>query len=59
MSPDQGFEERQRERQVRGRAFRLAFAAFALILGRFLIWKLSNRHDRSGSCSSRVRYSRE
>jgi hypothetical protein len=32
MSPDQGIEERQRERQVRGRAFRLVFAAFALIL---------------------------
>jgi predicted PurR-regulated permease PerM len=42
MSPDQGFEERQRERQVRGRAFRLVFAAFALILGGFLIWKLSS-----------------
>jgi predicted PurR-regulated permease PerM len=42
MSSDQGFEERQRERQVRGRAFRLVFAAFALILGGFLIWKLSS-----------------
>ncbi len=42
MSSDQGFEERQRERQVRGRAFRLIFAAFALILGGFLIWKLSS-----------------
>src|SRR6516225_11446420 len=41
MSPDQSFEERQRERQVRGRAFRFAFAAFALILAGFLIWKLS------------------
>ena len=41
MSADQGFEERQRERQVRGRAVRLAFAAFALILAGFLIWKLS------------------
>src|ERR1700750_1650530 len=42
MSPDRGFEERQRERQVRGRAFRLVFAALALILGGFLIWKLSS-----------------
>src|SRR6478736_1124931 len=42
MSPDRGFEQRQRERQIRGRAFRLAFAAFALILGGFLIWKLSS-----------------
>src|SRR6516164_11411421 len=42
MSPDQGFEERRRERQFRRRAFRLVFAAFALILGGFLIWKLSS-----------------
>src|SRR6476661_6571049 len=42
MSPDRGFEERRRERQVRGRAFRLVFAALALILGGFLIWKLSS-----------------
>src|SRR5215469_13779960 len=42
MSPDQGFEERQRERKVRGRAFHLVFAIFALILGGFLIWKLSS-----------------
>src|SRR6516164_10193904 len=42
MSPDQGFEGRRRERQVRGRAFRLIFAIFALILGGFLIWKLSS-----------------
>jgi predicted PurR-regulated permease PerM len=42
MGPDRSFEERQRERQVRGRAFRLVFAAFALILGGFLIWKLSS-----------------
>jgi hypothetical protein len=42
MSADQGFEERQRERKVRGRVFRLVFAIFALILGGFLIWKLSS-----------------
>jgi predicted PurR-regulated permease PerM len=42
MSPDQGFEERQWERKVRGRVFRLIFAIFALILGGFLIWKLSS-----------------
>ena len=42
MSPDQGFEERQRERKVRGRNFRLVFAIFALVLGGFLIRKLSS-----------------
>jgi predicted PurR-regulated permease PerM len=42
MSPDQGFEERQRERKVRGRVFHLVFAILALILGGFLIWKLSS-----------------
>ena len=42
MSPDQGFEERQRERKVRGRAFHLVFAILALTLGGFLIWKLSS-----------------
>jgi predicted PurR-regulated permease PerM len=42
MSPDQGFEERQWERKVRGRVFRLVFAIFVSILGGFLIWKLSS-----------------
>ena len=42
MSPDQGFEERQWERKVRGRVFRLVFAIFVLILGGFLISKLSS-----------------
>src|SRR5215472_13751549 len=42
MGPDRSFEERQRERKVRGRAFHLVFAIFALILGGFLIWKLSS-----------------
>jgi predicted PurR-regulated permease PerM len=42
MSPDRGFEERQWERKVRGRVFRVIFAIFALILGGFLIWKLSS-----------------
>ena len=30
MNPDQGFEERQWERKVRGRVFRLVFAILAL-----------------------------
>ena len=42
MSPDEGFEERQRERKVRRRIFHLIFAVFALISGGFLIWKLSS-----------------
>ena len=42
MRPDQGIEERQWERKVRGRVFRLVFAIFALILAGFLIWKLSS-----------------
>jgi predicted PurR-regulated permease PerM len=42
MSPDEGFEERQRERKVRRRVFHLIFAVFALISGGFLIWKLSS-----------------
>jgi predicted PurR-regulated permease PerM len=42
MSPVEGFEERQRERKVRRRTFHLIFAAFALISGGFLIWKLSS-----------------
>ena len=42
MSPDEGVEERQRERRVRRRVFHLIFAVFALISGGFLIWKLSS-----------------
>ncbi len=40
MSDDRGFEEQERERRVRRRVFYLTFAALALILGGFLIWKL-------------------
>ena len=39
MSPDQDFEEKERERKVRRRAFHLTFAILALISGGFLIWK--------------------
>jgi predicted PurR-regulated permease PerM len=42
MSPDEGFEERQRERKVRRLVFHFIFAVFALISGGFLIWKLSS-----------------
>ena len=42
MGPDQDFEEKERERKVRRRAFHLTFAILALILGGFLIWKLSS-----------------
>ncbi len=41
MSNGLGFEEQERERKVRRRIFYLTFAALALILGGFLIWKLS------------------
>src|SRR5262244_1451497 len=41
MSPDQDFQEKDRERTVRRRVFHLIFAILALILGGFLIWKLS------------------
>ena len=41
MSPDQEFEEKNRERKVRRRVFHLIFAILALILGGFLTWKLS------------------
>jgi predicted PurR-regulated permease PerM len=41
MSNGRGFEEQERERKVRRRIFYLTFAALALILGGFLIWKLS------------------
>ena len=40
MSNGRGFEEQERERKVRRRIFHLTFAALALILGGFLIWKL-------------------
>ena len=42
MSPDQGFEARERERKVRRWAFHLIFAILVLISGGFLIWKLSD-----------------
>src|SRR6516164_11277787 len=42
MGPDQDFEEKERERKVRRRVFHLTFASLALILGGFLIWKLSS-----------------
>jgi predicted PurR-regulated permease PerM len=41
MSNGRGFEEQERERKVRRRIFYLTFAVLALILGGFLIWKLS------------------
>jgi predicted PurR-regulated permease PerM len=41
MSADHYPEEKHRERQVRRRVFHLAFAILALILGGFLVWKLS------------------
>ena len=40
MSNGRGFEEQERERKVRRRIFHLTFAALALILGGFLIWRL-------------------
>ena len=40
MSNGQDFEDQQRERKVRRKVFYLTFAALALILGGFLIWKL-------------------
>src|SRR5262252_9014840 len=42
MGPDQDFKEKERERRVRRRVFHLTFAILALILGGFLIWKLSS-----------------
>lgn len=41
MSNGQGFEEKERERKVRRTVFYLISAALGLILGGFLIWKLS------------------
>src|SRR4029450_9423163 len=41
MSNGQDFEEKERERKVRRKVFYRTFGALALILGGFLIWKLS------------------
>jgi Predicted permease len=41
MSNGQDFEEKERERKVRRTVFYLTFAIVVLILGGFLIWKLS------------------
>jgi predicted PurR-regulated permease PerM len=42
MNNGQEFEQIERERKLRRTVFYLAFAALALILGGFLIWKLSS-----------------
>jgi predicted PurR-regulated permease PerM len=41
MSNGQDFEQQERERGIRRRVFYLTFAILALIVGGFLIWKLS------------------
>ena len=41
MSNGQDFEQQERERRIRRRIFYLTFAILALIVGGFLIWKLS------------------
>jgi predicted PurR-regulated permease PerM len=41
MSNGQDFEEKQRERKVRRKVFYLTFGLLTLLLGGFLIWKLS------------------
>src|SRR5215469_2251273 len=41
MSNGQDFEEKEREREVRRKAFYFAFATLTFLLGGFLIWKLS------------------
>ncbi len=41
MSNGQDFEEKERERKIRRKVFYTTFGALALILGGFLIWKLS------------------
>jgi predicted PurR-regulated permease PerM len=42
MSNGQDFEERERERKVRRKVFYLAFGGLTLVVGGFLIWKLSS-----------------
>src|SRR5204863_6630885 len=41
MNNSQDFEVKERERQIRRKIFYLTFAVFGLILGGFLVWKLS------------------
>jgi predicted PurR-regulated permease PerM len=41
MSNGQDFEEKERERKIRRKVFYLTFGALILLLGGFLIWKLS------------------
>src|SRR5215472_1080323 len=41
MSNGQDFEEKERERRVRRKVFCFTFGALTLVLGGFLIWKLS------------------
>ena len=41
MNNSQDFEVKERERQIRRKIFYLTFAALGLILGGFLVWKLS------------------
>src|SRR5215470_3325836 len=41
MSNGQGFEEKERERKIRRKAFYLTFGVLTLVVGGFLIWKLS------------------
>jgi predicted PurR-regulated permease PerM len=41
MSNGQDFDERERERKVRRKVFYLTFGALTLLLGGFVIWKLS------------------
>jgi len=41
MSNGQDFEERERERKVRRKVFYFTFGGLTLVLGGFLIWKLS------------------
>jgi predicted PurR-regulated permease PerM len=41
MSIGRDFEEQERERKVRRRVFYLTFAILTLVIGAFLIWKLS------------------
>src|SRR6516162_7745344 len=41
MSNGQDFEEKERERKIRRKVFYLTFGVLTLVLGGFLIWKLS------------------